>query len=165
MVIRRKLSINKPISECWEILGNQYTQIHKWASSVNHSEGDNIQGLNGAACDIRGCNVEGMGNISEKLLEFDPENHFLAYEIITGLPGIMKLGKNSWKLTSKNAQETEIAMKANVEPKGIIGNLMKPMIKLQFNKMAKTLVEDFKYYVENNQPHPRKLKAAKKYRH
>ncbi|WP_425236136.1 SRPBCC family protein [Ulvibacterium sp.] len=163
MEIKRKILVNRPMMECWEVLGNQYSQIHKWASPVNHSEGDNKQGLNGATCDVRGCNVDGMGNISEKLLEFDPLNHFLSYEIITGLPSMMKSGKNSWKLRSKHGDQTELEMLAHIEPKGIIGNLMKPMIKLQFNKMAKTLVEDFKYYVENNQPHPRKVKAAEKY--
>ncbi|PRX57591.1 SRPBCC family protein [Flagellimonas meridianipacifica] len=163
MVIQRKMLINKTIAECWEVLGNQYTQIYKWASPVNHSEGDDALGINGASCNIRGCNVDGMGDISERLLEFDSDNYFLSYEIITGLPSIMKSGKNSWRLVSKYANQTEIIMKAHLEPKGFIGNLMKPMIKLQFNKMAKILVEDFKYYVENNQPHPRKVMAAKKY--
>lgn len=163
MELTQEIIINKPIADCWEVLGNQYTEVYKWASPVNHAEGDGKAGLSGAACDIRGCNVEGMGNITEKLTDFDPKNHFLAYEVITGLPGMMKKAKNSWKLTAIDQNQTRLNMKGAIAPKGFIANLMKPMIKMQFGKMTKNLVEEFKYYVETSQPHPRKVKAAKKY--
>ena len=163
MEIKRKIIVDRPIEDCSEVLGNQYTQIHKWASPVNHSHGDDKLGINGASCNIRGCHVEGMGDISERLIDFDPKHYYLSYEIITGLPSMMKSANNSWKLRPKYANQTALEMLAHIEPKGFIGKLMSPMIKLQFNKMANNLIEEFKYYVENNQPHPRKVNAAKKY--
>lgn len=163
MEITQEIIINKPIEKCWKVLGEQYTEIYKWASAVNHSKGDDKTGLNGANCDIRGCNVSGMGGITEKLTEFDPKNHYLAYEVMTGLPGMMKSGMNSWRLTNINEYQTKLYMKGNIVPKGFLGNLMKPMIRMQFNQMTKNLVEEFKYYVEKSKPHPRKIKAAKKY--
>ncbi len=95
MELIQEILINKPIAECWEVLGNQYTEIYKWASPVNHAEGDGKTGPNGVSCDIRGCNVEGMGDITEKLTAFDPNNYYLSYEIISGLPSMMKSGRNS----------------------------------------------------------------------
>ena len=162
MDIVQEIVIDKSIEECWNVLGIQYTEIYKWASVVHSAEGDGIMGLNGASCDIRGCNVEGMGEIEEKLTDFDPQNHYLAYSITKGLPGMMKEAKNRWKLTSLDHQKTRLTMKATVVPKGLLANMMKPMIRLKFGNMTKKLAEEFKYYVEHGEPHPRKLKAITK---
>lgn len=161
MNIEQEIIIHKSIEECWNVLGVGYTEIYKWASVVHHAEGDGMMGVNGASCDIRGCTLEGMGDIEEKLTDFDPQNHYLAYTVTKGLPGMMKEAKNSWKLTTINHTKTRLRMKASIAPKGL-ANLMKPMIKIQFGSMTKKLVEEFKYYVENGVPHPRKLKAANK---
>lgn len=163
MELISEIIVNKPIKECWEILGNQYTEIHKWASPVNHAEGDGKTGPNGASCDIRGCNVDGMGDIAEKLTAFDPKSYYLSYEIVSGLPSMMKAGRNSWKLTAINDTHTKVNMKGAIEPKGFIGTLMKPMMKMQFGKMTKNLMEEFKHYVETGLPHERKVKAAQKF--
>ncbi len=54
-------------------------------------------------------------------------------------------------------------MKGAIEPKGFMGNLMRPMIKMQFDRMTKNLMEEFKHYVETGRPHARKVKAAQKF--
>jgi hypothetical protein len=163
MDITQEIIIDQPIEKCWAVLGEQYTEIYKWASPVNHSEGDNQVGINGANCDIRGCNVSGMGDITEKLIAFNPKEHYLAYQIIKGLPNMLESGKNSWRLTSISEHRTRLYMHATIVPKGFFGKLMKPMIKMQFNQMAKHLTEEFKYYLEKGEPHPRKIKAALKF--
>lgn len=163
MEIQQEILINKPIADCWEVLGNQFTEIYKWASPIHHAEGDGKKGINGASCDVRGCEVQGMGSIRERLTVFNPENHFLAYEIITGLPNSMKAGSNTWRLTAINDLQTQLQMKGSIETKGLFAALLKPMIKMKFDTMTHNIVEEFKYYVETGQPHPRKVKAAKNY--
>ncbi|MEM9361354.1 MAG: SRPBCC family protein [Bacteroidota bacterium] len=163
MEIIQTIIVDRPIAECWDVLGKQYTEISKWASAVNHAEGDGKEGLNGANCDIRGCDVSGIGAIQEKLIAFEPDQYFLAYQVIAGLPKMMRSGQNNWRLTAIDSERTRVNMKAVVEPKGLIGNLMKPVIKMNFKKMSGHLLEEFKYYVEKVEPHPRKLKASKKY--
>ncbi|MEO1050145.1 MAG: SRPBCC family protein [Bacteroidota bacterium] len=159
MTIEQTIIIEKSVAECWQVLGVQYTEIYKWASVVHNAEGDGNMGLNGASCDIRGCTVEGIGDIEEKLTSFDPQNHYLAYTVTKGLPGIMREARNSWKLDPIGSSRTRLNMKATIVPKGLLANMMKPMIKLQFGNMTKKITEEFKYYVENGEPHPRKLKA------
>ena len=143
MEIIQEIIVDQPIKRCWAVLGEQFTEIYTWASPVNHSEGDNKVGPNGANCDIRGCHVSGMGNITEKLTNFDPKNHYLAYEILSGLPAMMKSGRNSWKLTAISEHRTRVNMAGNIELAGFFGKLMKPMVKMQFNQMTKNLVEEF----------------------
>lgn len=163
MELIQEIIIDKPIADCWEVLGNQFTDIHKWASPVNHAVGDGKTGVNGAACDIRGCNISGMGDITEKVTDFDPQNHYLAYDIISGLPAMMKSAKNTWQLIALSESRTKVNMKGTVAPNGMMGRLMKPMMKIKFGKMTRDMLGELKYYVENGQPHDRKIKAAKKF--
>ncbi|MEM8507258.1 MAG: SRPBCC family protein [Bacteroidota bacterium] len=160
MEISQTIIVNRSVPECWEVLGEQFTEISNWASAVNHAEGDGKDGLNGANCDIRGCDVSGIGEIQEKLIAFDPEKHFLAYQVIAGLPKMLKSGQNNWRLTAIDTNHTRVNMKALVEPKGFIGNLMKPLIRMNFKKMSGHLLEEFKYFLEKGRPHPRKVKAG-----
>lgn len=162
MTIKQEIIINKSIEDCWQVLGVRYTEISRWASIVHHAEGDGKMGINGASCDTRGCEVEGMGEIEERLSEFDPTNYSLDYTVTKGLPGMMKEAKNSWKLTALSHDKTKLNMKGTIAPKGLLAHVMKGMIRMQFNAMTKKLVEEFKYYVEKGRPHPRKLKAQGK---
>ncbi|HAS46247.1 MAG TPA: hypothetical protein DCS93_37550 [Microscillaceae bacterium] len=162
MEITQEIIINKSVADCWAVLGDQYTEVYKWASAVHHAEGDGNPGINGASCDVRGCSVEGIGKIEERLIAFDPQAHFLAYMVTKGLPAMMQEAKNSWKLTAINHHQTRLNMKATIQPRGLLANLMKPMIRMQFSKLTRHLTEEFKHYVETGQPHPRKLKMNRK---
>lgn len=39
---------------------------------------------------------------------------------------------------------------------------MKPMMRSKISKVMGQTAEEFKFYVENGQPHPRKVKAVRK---
>ena len=36
--INRDLQINSPIEEVWQVVGHEYADAYKWASSLKHSE-------------------------------------------------------------------------------------------------------------------------------
>lgn len=162
MIFHHTFIIHKPIADCWEVLGNQYTEVYRWASPVHHAEGDGKTGLNGASCDIRGCTLEGIGDIKEKLTAFDPEKHHLAYDVFEGLPNLLKNARNDWKLKALGTNKTELNMQAEIIPNGIVGKLLSPMLKFQFGRMTKQLGEEFKYFVETGEAHPRKVQQQKK---
>ena len=162
MVVEQEIVIDKGINDCWKVMGVGYTEIYRWASFVHDASGDGKPAIEGASCDIRGCNVEGMGDIEEKLTTFDPKNYAIAYTVTKGLPNMMKGARNSWRLRSLGENKTQLNMRATFETKGLMGNLMGPMMKMQFNGMLRKTVEEFKYFVEQGEPHPRKLKAQAK---
>ncbi|MEM8889594.1 MAG: SRPBCC family protein [Bacteroidota bacterium] len=163
MEIIQKIIVEKSVSACWAVLGDQFTEIYTWASQVNHASGDGEAGINGAACDIRSCDVSGIGKIEEELIAFDPARYHLAYNVTKGLPDMMKAAQNSWTLIPISENRTRVEMKANFQLQGFLSALMKPVIKVNFKKMTKHLVEDFKFYLETGEVHPRKIKARKKY--
>jgi Polyketide cyclase / dehydrase and lipid transport len=150
MVIEKEIIINKNIKAAWSVLGLDFANPSKWASAVNHSGGSG-EALSGSQCSERACTTT-MGSIREKLYEFSNENYTLSYEVVEGMPSMVKSAKNTWKLFYLG--ETQCKLKIKME----IGLIMQ----LQMNKMGRHLVEDFAYYVENGTPHPRKLKALKK---
>ena len=99
-----------------------------------------------------------MGQIREKVLEFDEKNFFLKYEVQEGFPFFVKRGVNRWSLSDEGSA-TRVTIVADVETQGIVGAIMAPMMKMQLSRMLNQTAEELKYYVENNEIHPRKQKA------
>lgn len=162
MVIEKQILINKNIRDAWKVLGIEFSTASKWASAVSHSEGSGDK-FNGSACSERGCSTT-MGSIKEKLFEFSNENYSLAYEVAEGMPSMVKYATNTWKLIEVSETRCQLQIKMDIRMGGFFGSLIEPLMKMQMSKMGNHLVEDFAYYVENGQPHPRKLKTLKKER-
>ncbi len=156
MKIDNVVVINKSVDSVWEIVGNQFGNAHIWASLLRHSEG-NGKNITEKVCDSRTCDIKGMGRIHEKILEFSPDNYTLSYEVSEGFPFFVKHGVNRWRLVPEGEQ-TLFFMNAEIEFKGLIGMMMKPMMKMQMSSIMKKTAEDLKFYAENGTPHPRKKK-------
>lgn len=160
MVIKKETTIHSDIEKCWDVLGKDFANANKWASAIKHSEGSG-DSFNGASCSNRGCDVKGMGALKEKLLNYSDDTHSLKYEIIEGLPSMVKKGTNSWSLVSIGTNKTKLTMEMEMNISGFFGTIMKPMMKMQMGGMGNQFLEEFKYYVEKGNPHPRKIKAQK----
>ena len=160
MTIKKEIIINKSVGDAWKVLGGQFTEVDKWASAVTHSEGSGKK-FNGATCSERGCSTS-MGGLKEKLTKFSNESHSLSYQIVEGMPSMVKYAENNWHLSAIGDKKSKLQMRMELEISGLLGMIMQPMMKIQMSKMGKELTEEFKYYVENGQPHPRKIKAMKK---
>jgi hypothetical protein len=157
MVIEREIIINNSIESTWKVLGHEFAHPHKWASSVNYSEGHG-KPMATTTCDARSCQTV-MGDIKEKLTHYSDEDYHLAYDITEGMPNMIKGASNNWKLTKLGPEETKLVVQMEFRLKGILGFLMLPLMKGKLSKMARVIVEDFAFYAENGKPHPRKLKA------
>ncbi len=162
MVIEREITINSSIKKAWQVLGPEFANAYKWGSAINHSEGSGT-GINGATCSHRGCDVSGMGKIKEEIIKYSEDNHLLSYQINEGMPSMVKYATNTWQLTEIAPKKTILKMKMELTVGGLIGLIMKPMMKMKMGKMATNTADDFKHYVETDKPHPRKIKAIKKY--
>lgn len=160
MILEKEILINKSIDAAWAVLGLDFGNAYKWASAVNHSEamGDDFKG---AACTERGCSTS-LGNIKEQLFEFSSEKFTLAYEVIEGKPSVVEFATNTWKLHKITPDSCELHIIMNIKLSGFFGSILQPILKIKMANMGQELVEDFKYYVENGIPHPRKSKTDNK---
>lgn len=160
--INKEISINKSIEAAWKVLGLEFAQADKWASSVKHSEARDTKSFKGSSCSERGCEIPGMGSIKEKLLKYSDTDYLLSYQVYDGMPVMVKFMSNTWQLHATSANSCKLTMKMEMKTGRLMGVIMKPMIKMQMSGMANKIVEDFKYYLENGKPHPRKIKSLKK---
>lgn len=160
-IIKKEININASIDKAWQVLGPQFADAQKWASSISHSEGRG-EGMNGAACSERGCGVVGIGEVQERILKYSDDEHLLSYQVYDGMPKMVKYASNTWKLIRLEDGTTKLEMQMELKTGGMMGAMMKGMMKKKMAKMADEVVEEFKYYVENGKPHPRKVEALQK---
>ena len=163
MQIKKEITVNENIEKAWKSLGLEFADAYKWASAVSHSAGMG-NGINGAPCSERRCEIQTMGKVKEKLIEFSNEKHLLSYDVYEGMPSMVKRATNTWQLTPAGQGTSNLKMLMEIQLGGLMGIIMMPMMKMMMSKMANEVVEEFKFYVENGQPHPRKIKAMKKYK-
>ncbi|CCG53614.1 Protein of unknown function precursor [Flavobacterium indicum GPTSA100-9 = DSM 17447] len=160
-VVKQELIINAPISKAWQVLGPEFADAYKWASSVKHSEARDNTSFNGSKCSERGCSIKGMGNTKEKLLIYSEADHKISYHVYEGMPKMVKYATNTWTLTDLGNGKTKVEINLIMKTGGMMGAMMKGMMKKKMTKMAKGIIQEFGYYVENGTPHPNKIKASK----
>ncbi|AXT49929.1 SRPBCC family protein [Aquimarina sp. BL5] len=157
MEFKKEIIINKQIEAVWEILGNQFGDVYKWASGLNHSKAFSPPVINGAPSNNRSCELP-SGKIKEVIRKFDPSNYVLEYEVIEGFPFFVDTAINNWQLTKISSEGTKVNMHLIVKTKGLIGSVMNPMMKMQLKKQLIHIPNDLKYYVETGNPSQNKAK-------
>lgn len=158
---KEEVIIQKNINDVWEVLGNQFTKPHLWATNFITSEPGGPPKLPGLNYLHRATKTESGDNWQE-LDTFDPANHMLSYHISKGIPPIAQSGIGTWKLTQISETETRLNVDFILVTKGLPGLVMSPVVSKKVGKASAEIVEEFKYYLENDKPHPRKMEAMQK---
>ena len=157
MRIVKELTIQKPVEEVWEVLGNQFGGIDKWASLVSHSEVSGPSKMAGVNYSVRSTQTPaGLGQ--QELTSFNPTKHSLAYKSLSGTPAIIKQVNAEWTLKEEGSNQTRLTLDFRAQMKGI-GHVIVPIAKMKLGKVGDELLDDFKYYVENGKPSARKVAA------
>ena len=160
MKIIKQLTINKPIEDVWDVLGNQFGEIDKWASLIHQSEMSGESTIPGMLHSIRSTETTG-GPTKQELTVFNADEYTIAYKAIAGTPGFFKSVNAEWSLVEKDDNITGLTLDFEVQFKGL-GILLSPVVKMKLGKVGDELLDDFKFYVENGKPHARKLEAVAK---
>lgn len=161
MEIKRTFTVDKPIERVWDVLGNDYGGACKWGTGLYHSEGKDAPTLPDAEFDKRYCETN-VGNITEKVLIFDPRHYRLQYAVIDGFPGFVKSGINTWTLRELADDKTQVDVHFIAVLGGLMGTIMKPMMRWQLSSTFDQVLEDFKVYVETGKPSAKKAKELRK---
>ncbi len=165
MKLERETIIHAPSTKVWSVLGPNYADAYKWASSVNSSSGIS-QGkpLQGAPTVGRVCDTE-LGAFKEQIEAYSGERMEMAYSAKGAkMPFFVKRLLNSWKVLPQG-NNSKVTMSLDVKLLFPFNILMALPMRLQFGGVLKKAHEELKYFVEHNgKPHPRKVKADQKYR-
>lgn len=152
MNISVKLSIDKPISEVWEVMGNQFGHAHIWSSNFITSKPGGEAKFRGLDYSLRDTTTE-RGNTIQELTAFDPEQYSLSYVITKGAPEIAKEAGATWSLLA-TGEQTQLEMAFAMEPKMPLNNEMENKIKMGLTASVEQLAGELKYYLEEGEPHP-----------
>ena len=155
MEIRIQVTIEKPIDEVWEVMGNQFGHAHLWSSNFKTSKPGGEPKFKGLDYSHRDTTTE-RGNTIQELSAFSPEKHSLSYEITKGAPDIAKSANSTWYL-EETVQGTVAHMDTVMEPKMALPEEMASKIQMGLTASFNLLASELKYYVENGDMLPEKI--------
>ena len=155
MNISVNLSIEKPIAEVWEVMGNQFGHAHLWSSNFKTSQPGGAPKFQGLDYSLRDTTTD-RGNTVQELTAFDPKQYSLTYEISKGAPEIAKKAGATWSLSPNSSASTVLEMDFLMEPKIPLNEEMTAKIKGGLTASVTQLAEELKYYLEKGEPHPNK---------
>jgi uncharacterized protein YndB with AHSA1/START domain len=162
IIAQSEITINASVDAVWQLFAEEFAQIGKWSSGVNHSVGAGANIGNSEyserACEI---NAVGFSDTKERMLQYD-EKQLLRYSLYQGLPGFVTNAENTWTF-QKTAGGTQVFGKTEMQVKGIMGFLFQGVMKQNLKRVLGQMAAEAKYYIENGQPHPDKIKAIASY--
>jgi hypothetical protein len=158
--IKKELEISQNVEVVWEIMGKQFAQVDQWSTNFKTSKPGGSSTFAGLEYSER-ITLTNRGETIQVLDSFDSTKHKLTYHITKGKPGIAKQASAVWSLNTIDANKSTVILEFDMTTKGLLGFLMTPLIKKGIGKSASEIAEDLKYYVENGEPHPRKVEAIK----
>jgi hypothetical protein len=155
MNVKAELIIEKSIGEVWEIMGNQFADVHKWSSNFKESKPGGPQKFEDINYSLRET-ITDRGITIQVLETFDPTNFTLKYHITEGMPEIAKSAYSTWSLESIRSEKTLVALDFGMESKISLNEEMKLKIENGLKSSAMQIAEELKYYLEKGKVHPAK---------
>ena len=162
MTIDKTIQINAPTEKVWGVLGHQFHDAAKWASSLTHSApreagplaGDAPFAQNGRACETS------LGPFRETIQHYDERAMSYGYTAEGDkMPFFVKSLQNNWTVKPNGPNRSTVVMEMKAKLLPVFAQLMGPIMKRQFDKVLSETTDDLKYYVEHDRPSPRKVEA------
>ena len=165
MKISKSLTINRPAADVWKVLAHDFTRADEWMAAVPKSYVyENDRAADGAPVSGRVCELstkeDGL-KVEEVISHFDDEAMSFTIEVTPTKGGVIPIHKNVVEISLSEPRPgvTEVHWNStpDLKPAGYVAY---PMLKMGFGRAFGQILEELKYFVENDRPHPRKLKAA-----
>ena len=152
--IKLNTDIEKSADECWKVFGGGYTDIYKWKSGMTSSDAEGAP-FGDSPVGSRKIKASGL-SFSEKLIHFSNSERAFTYEVI-GMPFVVSSAKNEWKFSETDGKAT-LHMHLRVQTVTGFGWLLNGLLQKNMTKEMGKLHQEFKYFMENGEVHPRKKK-------
>lgn len=152
--VEKEIIVNVSAEKLWELIGPGFIEVYKWSSQVDHASGSEATAFEGAVCSERSCDVsvKGFSTINERVTAYNESKMNLVYEVFEGMPGFVTKAINDWTVVSLGANKSKLVMKARFDTKGLMGAMMKGMMRKKMDKALGIVLNDAKYYAETGTP-------------
>jgi hypothetical protein len=135
----------------WAELNENFADISNWAGGVKSSKAnpETPNGLNGSKYGGRICDIEGVGETDERVVDFDAAKRTLTYSVkAAGLPFFVTGLQNSWTVRSDGQTGSEVSVEMAAFTKGVMGKLGSLPLGRMLGKASVGLPNDLKVYLE-----------------
>ncbi|SRR6266700_4541501 len=164
--LKSHMTINASAKKVWHVLAHDFDTIGQWASAIPRSQAiADLPAPVGAQVGGRICTtaVPGFAAVQETFMSYDEASMHFAYQATEGRPWFLKHAENHWMVRSLGPQTSLVETRAELDVRLFPGLFLAPLLKLHMGRVGAQSLEELKYYVEHDQPHPRKLKARHKH--
>lgn len=157
--IKGQVLIDVSAEKAWRVLAHDYGQIGQWATAIAASETLTASdGPREAPCSGRVCNAPGFGKVRENFTYYDEAGMRFGYIATSGLPGFITHAENNWTVRALADNQCEATFRGEIDLAWLPGLFMAPLFKFQMKRLTSQTAEELKYFLEHDQPHPRKQK-------
>lgn len=146
--IQIELAISAELA--WIAFGEKFAETGQWTSALDSSHMVGELAIGG----YRVCTLNG-NELTEQITKFDADNMTLEYELISGRPIIIKSGKNRWSVKPLGPNRCTLFMSPTIEVKWW-AVIVIPILSLGLKANLSKVMEEFKYWAETGEVHPRK---------
>lgn len=158
------MTIDAPAATVWRVIAHEFAEIGKWATAIPSSTPlDDFPAPTTAPVGGRACSaaVPGFRTVHEQFTEYDEANMRFRYRAVAGLPTLIRQAENIWSVQPLTADSTRIEICSELELNRVVGWCLGPILQWQINRIGKATLEELKYFIEEGQPHPRKVRSRR----
>ena len=165
MQLHDQITINAAANTVWRTLAHDFANIGQWASAIPSSSANaDLPVPEGAEVGGRVCStaVPVFGDVEESLTSYDEQSMRFAYQATKGRPWFLKHAENYWSVRALGPHTTLVETRAEIAINTFPGFFLVPLLNYQMSRIGARTLEELKYYVEHDQPHPRKMQALQR---
>ena len=150
MKLKHEINIQASSNRAWKVLGEEFGSFSDWSSALSTSFVDGKLKTGS----IRTCQLSGdfgpikASTIKEQVITYNPKDMTLEYEVILGLPKMMKKATNRWVITAIDANNCRICSEATITLRGPF-KLLAPLIKLLMSTDLGIFYEELEFKIAN----------------
>jgi hypothetical protein len=165
MQFTKTAEVDAPAEKVWRVFAHEFDQAHVWMASVQHSAARDVgRQFEGAQSCGRVCELAPMANgvkASEQFLAYDEADKTLTLRIdflntFTAFPILHNEVDVSVVDVGSGRSVMTWAFRSRIKPWAV---LAWPVLRIVLSVFVGQIIGELQYFVENDRPHPRKVKA------
>jgi carbon monoxide dehydrogenase subunit G len=168
MKFTKQADVNASADKVWKVFAHDFDNAHVWMASVPHSyaktNGEEFEGAQSAG---RVCELDskpGSMQASERFLAYDEAKKTCTVRIdFVNPPFLFPIIHNTLEFsvveTGKGRSHMKWDFESRIKP---LAYVIWPLIRIGFGVFVGQIAQELKHYLENDAPHPRKVKALAK---
>ena len=155
-----KTPVAVPAETAWRLMGEDFGNVAEWTSFLSASslDGPVRQGALRTCTPRKGFGPFEPAEVTERLVVYQPEAMILEYEVLVGLPDMVKTARNRWRIHAVGEGRCLIHSHAVIEIRGLM-RLLSPLLKMMMLRDLRKAHHEMRYRLVEGRPHPQACPA------